>query len=69
VELLFAKRLRELRIAKGLTQQQLGDIFNVGQTSISDWESRGNQPNYQILIELVAFFEVTAGQLLGTEEY
>ena len=65
----FRKRLRELRLEKNLTQQQLGDIFNVDQTTISDWEMRGGEPSYQILIDLAEYFDVTVGQLLGVEEY
>ena len=65
----FGKRLRELRQENSLTQQQLADFCNVHQTTIRDWEMRGVEPNYQTLINLAKFFDITVGQLLGVEEY
>jgi len=69
MELFFGKRLKELRLEKNITQKQLGDVFNVDQTTISDWETRGYEPSYQVLINLAKYFDVTVGQLLGVEEY
>ncbi len=64
----FAEVLRELRLEKGLTQQQLGDIIGYRRVSICDWESRGRYPNYDVLIQLAEYFGVTVGYLLGVEE-
>jgi len=68
MKIIFCKILKELRLEKGLTQKQLGNKFNVSFSTISDWETRGYEPSYQILAELALFFEVTVGQLLGLEE-
>jgi len=65
----FNERLKELRLEKNMTQKQLADIFNVGRVSITDWETRGNEPSYQTLADLAKFFDVTVGQLLGVEDY
>ena len=69
MELVFGKRLRELRLDKGLTQKQLGEIFNIDQTRISNWENQDYEPSLQTLIDFAKFFGVTVGQLLGVEEY
>ena len=69
MSLTFGKKLKELRIDKGLTQKQLGEIFNVDQTRISNWENQDYEPNFQMLIDFAKFFDVTVGQLLGVEEY
>lgn len=61
----FAIRLRELRLEKSMTQQQLADAFQVHQTTVKDWETKGKQPNYETLIKLAEFFEVTTDYLLG----
>lgn len=58
-----------MRLDKNLTQKQLGDILKVGTTSVSDWETRGYEPSYQTLINLAIYFNVTVGQLVGTEEW
>ena len=65
----FGKMLRELRIERGLTQKQLSERLNVTGASIRDWESRGRQPSFEMLISLAKVLEVTVGQLLGVEEY
>lgn len=65
----FGQILKELRIEKQLTQKQLAMLLNVTDTSIRDWENRNIEPNYDTLIKLARIFEITVGQLLGTEEY
>lgn len=69
MKITFSKILRELRLEKKLTQKQLGDVFSVTSSTISDWETRGYEPSYQTLAELAEYFSVTIGQLLGVEEY
>ena len=64
----FSNRLRELRNEKKVSQQQLADFLGLHQTTVKDWETKGNQPKYEILIKTAQFFNVTVGQLLGTEE-
>jgi len=64
----FSERLKELRTEKGLTMKQLADAVKVSEMAISRWESRSRLPNINAVIALAAFFNVTAGQLLGTEE-
>lgn len=34
-------RLRELRLARGLTQKQVGKLLEVDQSHVSKWEKRG----------------------------
>ena len=65
----FSLRLKELRIEKNLTQQQLGEAFQVHQTTVKDWETKGKQPNYETLIKLANFFKVSTDYLLGVIDY
>jgi len=65
----FGKTLRQLRLENGMSQKQLGEIFNVDQTTIKDWEIRGREPSYETLYKLAKFFEVRLEELLGVEEY
>ncbi|MCL2556270.1 MAG: helix-turn-helix domain-containing protein [Firmicutes bacterium] len=64
----FAKILRELRNDKKMTQKQLGKMINMSDSAVRDWETRGGEPSYVILCELARIFDVTVGQLLGTED-
>jgi transcriptional regulator with XRE-family HTH domain len=65
----FRKRLKELRIEKGMTQVQLAAKLNVTDATIRGWENRGSEPNYETLYVIAKLFDVTVGQLLGTEDY
>jgi len=64
----FGYRLKQLRLAKGLTQAQLGACFNLAESSISLYESGKRSPDYTTLKKMAAFFGVTADYLLGHPE-
>lgn len=61
----FGVKLRELRIEKGMTQKQLGDILNVRNTTVSAWEKDIAEPPYVILKQIALLFDVTSDYLLG----
>lgn len=61
---IFGKRLRELRIEKGISQKQLGDIFNVCNQTISFWETGSREPDLDTLLLIARFFEVSVNDLL-----
>lgn len=64
----FSERLKELREEKNLTQDELGKALSINTITISRWERGVRTPNIDSLEILAKFFNVTAGQLLGTEE-
>ena len=64
----FGKKLKELRIEKGLSQRALGEIFNVCNQTISFWENGSREPDLDTLTNIARYFEVTIDSLL-TEEY
>ena len=59
--------LKELRKAKGLTQEQLAEQFNVSRRSVSRWETGNNLPDLSILIELADYYEIDLRELLDGE--
>ena len=62
------KRLKELRLNKNLTQQQLGKLLSVsGQTTLN-WENDITYPSVKKLIELASFFDVSIDYLLDFKE-
>ena len=65
----FAKRLKEIRTEKGITQMQLAAKLNVTDAAVRGWENGGKEPCYEVLCRIAKIFDVTVGQLLGTEEY
>lgn len=64
----FQERLKELRTEKGLSQTALAKELNVSQRSISSWETGFRQPDYETLIMIAKYFDVSTDYLLGLEQ-
>lgn len=60
----FGRRLKELRLEKGLSQRKLGEVFNVCNQTISFWESGAREPDLDTLVEISQYFEVNLDYLL-----
>lgn len=65
--MLIGKRLKELRKAKGLNQQELGDLINVTKVSICCYEKGTRTPNLDTFQDLTNVFNVSADYLLGND--
>ena len=63
-ELEFARRLKEYRKARGMTQQELADRLGVSNKSVSRWET-GGYPDAALLGPLAKALGVTVDDLLG----
>jgi len=61
----FAKRLKELREEKGITQHELGQLVNMTKMAISHWEKGHSEPSITQLILLSNYFGVTVDYLVG----
>lgn len=61
-------RIKELRVAKGLTQEELGNILNVQKAAISKYENGRAEPSVDILRKMTSFFNVSSDYLLGMSE-
>ncbi len=59
--------LKELRKEKGLTQQQLAEIMNVSNRSISRWETGSNMPDLDLLISIANYYDVDLKEILDGE--
>lgn len=63
----MTNRIRELRKQKGLTMKQLGEVVDLAESTISQYETGKRQPDNETLFRLGEFFGVTVGYLLGVE--
>ena len=61
------KFLKELRKQKGLTQEQIAEIFHVSNRTISRWENVNNMSDLDILIEISDYYEVDLREVLNGE--
>ena len=62
------ERLKSLRLAKGLTLQQVGDVFGVSKVSISSWETGKSHPDHKKLEKLSELFGTTVQYLVTGED-
>ena len=65
--MLLSDRLKQLRIHKGLTQEQLAKRLGVTRGALSMYESGLRQPSYDVLIEYSLVFNVSSDYILGVE--
>lgn len=61
----FSQRLKDLRIEKNVTQQQVGDFLGVGRATIAGYETKDKHPDFDKLNLLAQFFNVTTDYLIG----
>lgn len=59
------KRLRELRLEKKVSQQQLADILHVTQQSIHKYEHGTAEPDLSIIIAMAKYFDTSVDYLIG----
>ena len=58
-------KIKELRIRDGISQKELAQALNIGQTTIANYESDVRQPNLEKLKLLADYFQVSIDELLG----
>ena len=58
-------RLKEIRVAKGITQLKLAMDLNMNQNSISRYETGEREADYRTLIAFADYFGVSIDYLLG----
>jgi len=64
---MFGNNLKKLRENKNLLQKELAEILNVTSQTVSGWEIGRTQPEYQMLLKIANFFEVSVDYLLGND--
>ena len=67
-EINFGKKLMELRVAKGITQEELASALDISNKTISKWENDVSGPDLTMLVKLADYFEVSTDVLLGRKE-
>jgi len=64
------ERLKNLRLAKGMTLQQVGDAFGISKASVSSWESGKSNPDHKKLEKLAELFSTRVQFLIsGISDY
>lgn len=65
---IVGKRIRQLRIERGMKQQDLADNLEVSQAVVSNWERGLSEPPYLMLLRTAEVLGVGPSDLLGAGE-
>lgn len=57
--------IKELRLAKNLTQSELAERIGITKATISAYENGTRFPSYDVLLKIARLFNVTVDYLLG----
>jgi len=63
----FSKNLKYLRENRNLSQNKLGELTGVNQTTIARWEAEEISPSIDNVVEIAKFLNVTLPELLGKD--
>lgn len=66
---MFNKRLREMRMKRGFTQQKLADTLGIALRSYQCYETGTRTPNYELLISIADTLNVSIDYLLGRDGF
>ena len=61
------RNVKAIRIEKGLTQQELGDMVGIGFRAVSKWERGITMPDISIINDLSKILGITSDELLSGE--
>lgn len=61
------EKIKEMRIACGISQVELANKLGVSKQCVSNWENDNVMPSIEMLIRLTKFFSVSADFLLGLD--
>ena len=64
----IGQKITTLRMASGLSQEDLAEKLDVSRQSVSKWESGRGYPNIDSLKEISMFFSVSIDELLSSEK-
>lgn len=66
---IFGERLRTLRLKYGMTQQALADKLCTERTTITGWELKGKEPDFDFVVDIADVFDVSIDYLFGRDAF
>ena len=64
MELQIGNRIRELRKARGMTQEQLAELIGISFQAVSKWENNITLPDISLVPTLARIFGVTTDRAI-----
>lgn len=68
MKITIGDNLKHLRQQKGLTQEQLADVFGVSAQAVSRWENNTSYPDITLLPGLAIYFNTSVDAIVGMDE-
>ncbi len=65
----IGKRIKEIRMEQGLSQQQFGGLLSVSQDTVSLWENGKAVPTAEFLIAIAQQFDISVDYILCLKNY
>jgi transcriptional regulator with XRE-family HTH domain len=64
----FGSRLKEVRLERGLRQEDIGNIVHVGKSTVSQWENNIHVPDIETIRKIASYLNVSTDYLLGLSD-
>lgn len=64
----IGRKLKQARLKKELTQENVANILNVSRTTISNWEIGRSYPDLESVVELSDLYNISLDELLREDE-
>lgn len=65
---MFLEKFKELLAFQGLNYNDFSVKANIPRTTVSGWVNSGRLPDYNALIKIADFFDITIDELVGREQ-
>lgn len=65
----FSSTLKALREEKHITQEELASYLGITRSAVAGYETKGKQPDFERLILIAKFFNVSIDYLISGKEY
>ena len=66
---MFNKRLREVRMQKGLTQQKMADKLDISLNAYQKYEQAERSPSLECLVAIADIFDVSLDYLMCRDDF
>ena len=63
----FAKRLKTIRLRRGLTQNAVAERLGITRPAYTAYESGNREPDFELLSKLASIYNVSTDYLLGVD--
>ena len=60
----FGKQIKQMRLERKLTQEQMAEQLGVSRQAVSNWENNKNLPDLELIISMSRLFSVSLDDLI-----